>query len=638
MSQTGSLALMENALSRNAMVALVAFVLFSARSVIAAGSPINLPPSQWWDGNDGPWSTFSILVGTPAQNVRVIPGTGQSSTSVVDSAYCYNSDGSVKYTDCLKDRGLMYTAGDSSTYESKGMFDVSLYWENNLGIAANATYGYDTITLGIQGSGLPSLTHQLISAVQVRQYWLGTLALNPRPLNFTDLNNPQESLLQALRKLDDPIPSTSWSYTAGSYNHEPKAFGSLVLGGYDTTYFTPNDVTFDFYQDISTDTMVAVQSIGSNITDQSLLSSGIFAYVDTLVPEIWLPTAACQAFEDTFGIEWDETASLYKINDTIHDDLLQKNPVVTFKIGPGLTGDAVNIEMPYTNLYLTASSPKVQNSTRYFPLRRAESDNQYTLGRAFLQSAHLSVDYERQIFNISQALYPSSNTPQNLVAILEPTVLTANSTDVTQSGHDRLATGAIAGIAIGAIAVITVVVIIFFFVYRRHRRAKNTPFDPRYDKAELDAIEQNITIGPNKQELDASSDTPHEVLGGTDSQAELDADERSKRQEVDGDVPRPVFEMAAEPVSLPELDTPDAKDPDAISRMRHEMPTSSNDPHASEKSALEAHQPAEPVQRPSPRYEEVLLPPSVGSRTISPQAVAEHINRRLSPDKRGRNP
>lgn len=37
--------------------------------------PIVIPASQDFDGNDGPWSSFVIQVGTPAQNVKTLIST-----------------------------------------------------------------------------------------------------------------------------------------------------------------------------------------------------------------------------------------------------------------------------------------------------------------------------------------------------------------------------------------------------------------------------------------------------------------------------------------------------------------------------------------------------------------------------------
>jgi hypothetical protein len=42
--------------------------------------PLNVPPSLFWDGIDGRWSTFHVSVGTPGQAVRLLPGTSATAS------------------------------------------------------------------------------------------------------------------------------------------------------------------------------------------------------------------------------------------------------------------------------------------------------------------------------------------------------------------------------------------------------------------------------------------------------------------------------------------------------------------------------------------------------------------------------
>ena len=170
-----------------------------------------------------------------------------------------------------------------------------------------------------------------------------------------------------------------------------RVLGSLTLGGYDESRFTPNDLTFSFAPDNSRDLVLGVQSIVSTSGDgviKSLLPAGILAYVDSTVPQIWLPIEACQAFEEAFGLVYDEKAQLYPVNDTLHDALVAQNPSITFVLGQLQTGGkTVNITLPYDSFDLEATPPFVSKKTRYFPLKRAENDTQFTLGRTFLQEA-----------------------------------------------------------------------------------------------------------------------------------------------------------------------------------------------------------------------------------------------------------
>lgn len=168
--------------------------------------------------------------------------------------------------------------------------------------------------------------------------------------------------------------------------------GSLTLGGYDSSRFVPNDVVFTFASDISRDLVVALRSIqltDASTTNKELLpSGGILTFIDSTVPHIWLPINACKAFEDAFGIAYDNKTQLYLVNDTLHNTLMEQNASLSFIIGNEVQGgDTVNVTFPYAAFDLQVEYPIVNSTTRYFPLRQAANDSQYTLGRTFLQEA-----------------------------------------------------------------------------------------------------------------------------------------------------------------------------------------------------------------------------------------------------------
>jgi hypothetical protein len=149
-------------------------------------------------------------------------------------------------------------------------------------------------------------------------------------------------------------------------------------------------MSFTFAEDISRDLTVGLQAVSASFlgTSHSLLPQGILTFIDTTVPTIWLPLAACQQFEKVFGLTWDEATKLYLVNDTLHTTLLNNNATFTFSLGNSVTGGPVlNITLPYASFDLSVSWPIVANTTRYFPIQRAANDTQYTLGRTFLQEA-----------------------------------------------------------------------------------------------------------------------------------------------------------------------------------------------------------------------------------------------------------
>lgn len=165
----------------------------------------------------------------------------------------------------------------------------------------------------------------------------------------------------------------------------------MTLGGYDSSRFEANNYSFTFDVDDSKSLTVGVQTIKAANTLQgstSLLPTGILAFIDSTVPEIWLPEAACEIFETAFGLEFDENTHRYLVNDTTHTKLQTLNPVITFELGNTISGGStIEINLPYQAFDLQASWPIYENATNYFPLRRQDNSSYYTLGRVFLQEA-----------------------------------------------------------------------------------------------------------------------------------------------------------------------------------------------------------------------------------------------------------
>ena len=249
--------------------------------------------------------------------------------------------------------------------------------------------------------------------------------------------------------------------------------GSLTLGGYDQSRFIPNNVSFDFDSDDSRSLTLAVQSITANNTlqgDVTPLALSILSLIDSTVPHIWLPKSACLAFEQAFGLIYDNMTDLYVINDTIHKRLQKINPTVKFTLGNAVSGgDTVDINLSYGAFDLQASSPTYVNTTRYFPLRRAKNESQYTLGRTFLQEAYVIADYERMNFTVSQAVLRSDNNSQ-IVAITSDTGIPHTEAASSNTSTSKLQTGQISGIILGALAIVALVAVLGLLCFHRKRK------------------------------------------------------------------------------------------------------------------------------------------------------------------------
>lgn len=364
----------------------------STTASTTTATPLSVPPSEQWDGNDGPWSSFSINVGTPPQSVRVLVSTTVGETWVVSQNLTQGGCLSTDPSSCPNSRGGLVNVNSSSTWQDQGIY--ALGDEQNLPDYIdqydNGDYGLETLGVGIAGSGGVRMDGMVVAAIATKDWYIGNLGVNQQPTNFSSFTNPHPSYLRSLKSAGK-IPSLTYAYTAGNQYRNKKVFGSLTLGGYDETKYVPNDNSFQFAGDISRDLVVGLQSItysDSTTTNKPLLSSGILTFVDATVPHIWLPIDACQAFEKAFGITYNTTANRYLVNDTQHTAMQNQNASVSFVLGNELSGGGtVNITLPYAAFDLTTGPPVVSSDTKYFPLRQAANSTQYTLGRTFLQEA-----------------------------------------------------------------------------------------------------------------------------------------------------------------------------------------------------------------------------------------------------------
>jgi len=449
------------------------------RSPIA--SPISVSTSESWDSDGaGEWSTFIIEVGTPAQPSRGIISTTSGETWVVLPEGCPQQYG----TSCSDQRG-QFEPQNSTTWDPIGLYELDL--ELNLGFNGNASYGRDTVALGYPGSGGAVLDGVIVAGIASPDFWLSHLGLDPAPTNFTTLNDPQPSFLEILSN-KSMIPSISWGYTAGAPYRYNKVPGSLTLGGYDSSRFLSNEVSFPFYEDVARRLVVDLSSITATslsgpVKEVPLMSEAIPVFIDSTIPYIYLPITACQQFEKAFGLQYNTTTELYTINNTAEDILI--NPNITF----ALSNDAsqiVSITLPYAAFNLTATFPVVEDSINYFPLKRAVNESQYTLGRVFFQEAYVISDFERSTFSVSQCIWPPTFKTK-LIAIWP----------ISTDHHSSI--GPIAGGTISGLIIIGL--FLFFRIYKPRKK-------PKVEDA---TVFSDLIVG--KPELDTAGNCVYEMQG-----------------------------------------------------------------------------------------------------------------------------
>ncbi|RGP69268.1 peptidase catalytic [Fusarium longipes] len=513
-------------------------------------SAIVVSPSQYFEGNDGPWSSFNLRLGSPGQDARVLISTAAPESLVVLSEYGCSKDVLAKtIPDCAVSRGNMFEPNESSTWSQLGTYGINgggVGLEANLGYVQAAKFGLDTLGVGlVDGANGITLENQTIGGIATASpFYLGIFGINPQPLNFTTLGNFSSPSFITTLKSKASIPSLK------------KVYGQLIFSGYDSSRFIENSVTFTMANDVTRDLVVALQAITYSGTNEAqLLTSPIHIYIDSTDPNIWLPDNAVDAFESAFDLTLDDSTGLYLVNESHHDDLLASNAEVSFRLSDVLEGGGtVTITLPYRAFDLKAEYPLVDNSSYYFPLKRAKNESQYTLGRVFLQEAYLTADYERGVFNVSQCAWVEG-AKEHVVTInskdYDEDTLTDNNSSgrgVGGTGNDgedsspkSLSSAAIAGIVVGVVVGLAITALAaYVLMTRRTKRDKGTQEDLPIKASGAegeDSSEHGLyPIHKTHQELEGSDNQIHQLgveptevmTGGTVQIYELPGSEKQE--------------------------------------------------------------------------------------------------------------
>lgn len=159
-----------------------------------------------------------MSVGTPPQDFRILPSTtGQQvwipvpeGCTSADPGNCGTLRGALDFNNA---RSNGFQTNQSSTWESKGLYQLDI--ETQLNLTGNGKFGYDTVSLGIQGSDQLTLTHQIIDGIATKDFYLGEFSLGPKPTNFSNFSEPVPCYMKTLVD-NNLIPSLSFGYTAGA--------------------------------------------------------------------------------------------------------------------------------------------------------------------------------------------------------------------------------------------------------------------------------------------------------------------------------------------------------------------------------------------------------------------------------------
>ncbi|KAI4214913.1 MAG: hypothetical protein LQ351_002626 [Letrouitia transgressa] len=436
-------------------------------------SAISVPVSPNWLGLDGNWSPVSIRVGTPPQWIDVLVSTASQETWAVGGGGC---DGTDK---CTRERGGLFEIRNSSSWLEGGYAALGL--DLQLGFGGYGRYGFDSIAL----SDHVSVPEQIVAVINTTEYWTGFLGLGIKATNFTDAN--RLTFLSSLIENQSLIPSHSYGYTAGAYYRLKGVPASLTLGGFDAARFESHDISFDL--DANQEPVVAINQI--TVTAQPLAASNIstgwsenrttllstadsaFFTLDSSTPYLWLPESVCDRVEKSLGLVYDPKLELYTFqqNTTQYETLKNWNLTFDFTISdlPN-SANEITLSLPYATFDSQLEYPfpglnatEFSEPTKYFPLRRAKNDTQFTLGRTFMQETYLIVDYERNNFSVYQAKFASNAVlKRTLVDISRPRNSTLKGPGELHGS--RLNTRSLVGIAIGAsVALLSLIALIAIY-------------------------------------------------------------------------------------------------------------------------------------------------------------------------------
>ncbi|EMD66001.1 hypothetical protein COCSADRAFT_35932 [Bipolaris sorokiniana ND90Pr] len=493
--------------------------------------PLSLAGSGRWYGNDGSWTGFSVQVGTPPQTFEVFPSFQSQNVWLpideeclriqADAGACGSSRGAAPFQ---QSPSPGFQPNMSSSWQAINLFELGL--EKVRGITGNGFVGFDNVQVGNI-----SLDKFPVTAYASPGFWVGQLGLLPLSINYsTTVNSP--SFLVALRD-GGHIPSVAYGYQAGSPYRGTKVPASLVLGGYDGSRAS-KPLTVKINTDMSRALTVSIHDIVATGTLNGTLSlvnsERILAPLDSSIPELWLPKSVCDRFESVFGLEYHEASGRYLLTDAKRDQLRSMNPIVTMTIGsdPSISGNSTIIQLPYAAFDLQAGFPIFVNETNYFPIRRADNESQYAIGRVFLQEAYIGVDFESGTFNVSAARWDELD-PEIITILSEESKATAEKTG-------DLPSGAIAGIVVGCVVGIALVIACAWLMVRKRKRKNIIQHDAvetganekiRYEMQPPSELESNtlkISELPGKQgdsELYESRAVPE--LGSRDCIYEMSA-------------------------------------------------------------------------------------------------------------------
>ncbi|KAK3306887.1 aspartic peptidase domain-containing protein [Chaetomium strumarium] len=552
--------------------------------------PLWIQPSGEWYGIDGTWSNFAFYVGSPAQVVYLTVATALSEIWVISSGGC------VPIQLCIDARGGIFDIGVSQTWRPLGSWQLGM---NYTGTGGNGDYGLETLAfVNTVVKHTTAIDGALVAAINDTTYYQGYVGLGVTQGRFgSNLTNP---FISQLAETYGSIPSHGYGYTAGAYyrnnGKDSGTVASLTLGGYDTLRFVPHGTTFSLdpvtrlptvrLRGITAEVPSMEQAPTKNWTSAAhplvTMDDAIVAIIDSSTPYLWLPTEVCERFAAALNLTWREDLGVYVFVNGSQYMHYQSDTSLSFTFSlssyqnadnfgrPLETPGVVNITLPsaaFAQLLRYPFKNVVQwgdSSIPYFPLKRSTkqvNDNQYIIGRVFMQEAYIITSYDRASYSIHQSRFPdNAATNYSLEAITRPDDSPYPKYEGPTTTTSGLNAGQITGIVLSAFVSGSILALLLWFCLIRKRKDK---------QKEPSGQEEDNEDGPRAMEEREEAQNPVKRMF-----TKIIRKKRSRKptaHETDGRTTRPievgaeaehqVFEMPVPPVPV-ELDSHDVGDDD----------------------------------------------------------------------------
>ena len=364
--------------------------------------------------------------------------------------------------------------------------------------------------------------------------------------------------------------------------------------------FKPHDTTFSL-DPVTRLPTVRVRGITAHVpsieqaptknwtsTDRALVAmeDSVIAIVDSSTPYLWLPTEICDRFAVALNLTWREDLGVYVFSDGAQYTRYQSDTTLSFTFSlssyqnadnfgqPLNTPGVVNITIPSTAFAQLLRYPFKnviqfgETSIPYFPLKRSTKEgnnNQYIIGRVFMQEAYMITSYDRGSYSLHQALFPdNARTNYSLEAITRPADSPYPKFSSEPEPSHGLSTGQIAGIVLSTFISGSILALLLWFCLIRKRKAK-----PQNETAAQEEENKEVTVTAEKEEEEEEPTSPVKRMftkiirkkrsrkpatSGTDGSS-------ARPVEVGADEQHQVFEMPVPPEPV-ELDSQDLGDDD----------------------------------------------------------------------------